>query len=268
MSPPNYIKKFLERWDDDREKLYFIGRGAAGTVLLDRRFPGLVFKISTSTNKCRDWKREIAIVDMMKKRIVANDVIIDLPLVSLNMPHYHEVHDSKGVCVIQMPRVISLNKDKSVIVHPLFGVSNNRQQIEGRGHFLGRDELIQEGYFNSEEAMLPYMSELGSMMGILHYIIGVNGFDLEVLIGIREDSPKLVRLFIVDYDLFDFNEKFNIKDAIKNMEWSLSAVDYFPSKSDAPLLYKTFETAYLSKASSVDSLDIANKVLTRFNNNN
>lgn len=254
------IYTFLVSYNLDINLLKEIGRGGFGTVYLDNSQSDVVFKISQKANICREWKSESIIYNKL------NEQNIDEKLCKLIKMNDYKVNSES--CIMELTRAKNpIDINLNYTIQPQFGMDNLNYYNKGRGLFLGIKELIDSCIFTNEN-IKEYIKELALIISKLHYKIKNDGYDLELFLS-REnnllDDTKHIVIYIGDFDLSKFITDYD-KKTIERLEWSLSAVPYFPTK-DQSELFDIFITNYISEADNYGLKDIAIKVMELYQDN-
>jgi hypothetical protein len=264
MSDINYILKTL----DSNNNIKKIGEGASGIVYFDKKFPNYVFKISKKKKTCSDFGKEYNIYKIL------NNFNIDQPLFKLLK--LYDFKQTNEKCIMELSRSVNpLNSNLNYTIHPLFGENNTDFFIEGRGRFLGLNQLIDLNIIN-EKNIEEYISQLAILISNLHFQVKNDGYDLELFISSdnsnsnRKNNNRNIIIFLGDFDLTEFITEFN-DNTIKRLIWSLNAVPYFPTPFQHNL-YKIFSNNYIKNAKKYDFEYIASHILQKyeessFNNN-
>jgi len=240
------IDLFYKNFDSAIE----IGKGAAGVVYLDKKQPNTVFKISYKDKVCRMWDREYKIYQKL------NTFDIDEPNCKLVKMIQYKNDNIK--CAMELTRSFNpLSETQNYAIHPQFGEEDFEGFTEGRGLFIGINQLIKNKIF-TENNIKKYVKELALVISRLHYKIKNDGYDLELFIS-REPENSNIIIYVSDFDLTEFITEYN-DEVIARLEWSLSAVPYFPTP-DQPKLFKIFKTNYINEADKYGLKLIAEKVI-------
>jgi hypothetical protein len=244
------IDYFIKNIDKYQE----IGKGAQGIVYSNISDYDSVFKVSNNTNTCRIWNGESKIYEILNK------INIDTELCKLiKMNEY--IHIENKMCIMKLLRVINpINQDLKYTIHPQFQHEKLDYTVKGRGRFLGINDLISKEIFTLDNIQ-NYIKDLGILMSRLHYLLKNDGYDIEIFIG--KDIETNIVLYVGDFDLSEFYETIN-DEIIERLEWSLSAVPYFPIQGE---YYEIFSQNYLEEASKYNMRETAKKVLKLYTEN-
>lgn len=243
------IQKFIKNINNPKN-IEVLGKGAAGTVYLDKtQNNDSVFKISSKDNVCRDWEKEINIYKII------NEYNIDTEKCKvLKMKNY--IKDDKS-CYLELTRAFNpKGADEYYTIHPLFQVEERYLKHKDRGLYMGINNMIEEGFF-TKQSIKEYIKDLGIIMARLHYFVKNDGYDIELFLS--KENEKIV-IYIADFDMSNMYTEVT-DEVIERLEWSLSAVEYFPM--DGPL-YDIFSSAYIKEASKYDMEETAKKVLSLY----
>ncbi len=241
------VDEFLRNKDSSIQ----IGFGGSGIVYFDPSQPTSVFKTTSQKETCSTWKKESKIYEKF------NEYDIDNRFCKLLKMKEYKIVDDK--CYMELTRAVNPENERAdYTIHPFFGVDSLDNTHKGRGHFLGIKELIKKNYF-TQENIEDYVEHLAIIMAKLHYLVQNDGYDLELFLSREGDN---IVIYLADFDLSQFMTKYNNED-INRMEWSLSAVPYFPTR-DQSELYEIFTTNYLKEAKIHNKEDIAIKVLEKY----
>jgi hypothetical protein len=244
------IDEFFRKMETE-DGIVKIGKGGFGVVYLDKTQPSSVFKVSKESGTCKDWSKEAKIYE----RLNADNIDTDL----CKMLKMKDYKTGKGVCCMELTRAINpRGSEVPYTILPHFRYDSNTLDAikEGRGLFLGVQELIAENIFNPGN-INRYMHELGVLMARLHYRIKNDGYDLELFISKEEDK---IIIYVGDFDQSEFYEEAD-KERIVRLGWSFAAVEYFPGKGH---LYSIFSESYLLESEKYGAREIAEKVLAEY----
>jgi hypothetical protein len=245
------IDFFIHNRDQYRE----IGRGGQGIVYSQILNYDSVFKVSNNGNTCRVYNSESKIYEILNK------TNIDTELCKL-VKMYDYLHTKDEMCVMELSRVINpIDKDSNYTIHPQFRYEKLDYTEKARGRFLGINDLISNKIFRLEN-IKNYIKDLGILMSRLHYQLKNDGYDIEIFIG-KDIGTNNIVLYVGDFDrskFYDTNKDIEA-DIIKRLDWSLSAVPYFPSVGE---YYEIFSQNYLEEASNYNMKEIATKVLEKY----
>jgi len=244
------IDEFFRKMETE-DGIVKIGKGGFGVVYLDKTQPSSVFKVSKESGTCKDWSKEAKIYE----RLNADNIDTDL----CKMLKMKDYKTAAGVCCMELTRAINpRGPDVPYTILPHFRYDSNTLDAikEGRGLFLGVQELIAENIFNPGN-INRYMHELGILMARLHYRIKNDGYDLELFISKEEDK---IIIYVGDFDRSEFYEEVD-KERIDRLCWSFAAVEYFPGKGE---LYSIFSDSYLIESEKYGAREIAEKVLAEY----
>jgi hypothetical protein len=228
-----------------------LGRGAYGKVYEKIDNPAVAVKVSDKLgNSCRLWSNEYKkIVDVLNILEVRKEYK-SLKKVKILKPI--QFNESSALCYMEIPRVYRPDQRRSSkqllnntnTLHSLLGKNTIDIVFKGRGQFIGLAELQQYlTYQELEEVSL----ELGIAMALIHFVAKNDAYDIEVFLG-REYNSKKLRFYIADFDLTEEIQEYDDTTVIDRIAWSLSAVQYFPTKTSDENLYKLFKTGYISVA--------------------
>ena len=232
-----------------KKNIHQIGKGASGIVYMYDKYNDSVFKISHSSETCRDWKREAEIYGIL------NQYDIDEPLCKILKMKDYMVNDS--LCGMELTRCYNpLGNEDHYTIHPLFQHNDYDKKIDGRGHYLGMNQLIEKNILIRE--LIPeYMKQLSIVMAKLHYFVKNDGFDLEIFVSKQNSNTEL---YIADFDLSNFYTEITPEIKTKLLS-SLESIDYFPIEGQ---LYDIFSENYLNEAEKYDMRHIAQEILTDY----
>jgi len=232
-----------------KKNIHQIGKGASGIVYMYDKYNDSVFKISHSSETCRDWKREAEIYGIL------NQYDIDEPLCKILKMKDYMVNDS--LCGMELTRCYNpLGNEDHYTIHPLFQHNDYDKKIDGRGHYLGMNQLIAKNIL-SRELIPEYVKQLSIVMSKLHYFVKNDGFDLEIFVSKQNSNTEL---YIADFDLSNFYTEIT-PEIIDRIAWSLKSVEYFPIEGQ---LYDIFSENYLNEAEKYDMRHIAQEILTDY----
>lgn len=246
--------------DYDEKNAIYIGNGAAGYVYLDLEHPESVFKLSTKNKTCREWGKEAKIYDVL------NTFNIDTDLCKMIKMKKYSVDVDHQKCCMELTRAINpIEGEIHYTIQPVFQEENVEQKYDGRGLFLGINNLIEKNIFTKDN-ISDYMKDLGILLARLHYKVKNDGYDLELFISKEPDGKTVI--YIGDFDLSDFYDtiddkldtpdKNKSKKVIDNIAWSLEAFPYFPIEGE---LYEVFSQNYISESEKYDQKSTAKKIL-------
>ena len=254
-------KKFKEGEEDTG--ITEIGRGGFGTVYVDSAQQESVFKIPTVT--C-NREKEIEIYNDIKQQEEEKGGSIDTDRCKLIRLIKSETIDSK--CIMEITK--AHNPDGGQItIQPLFGKKEQNKTFDGRGEFLGVDQLITKGFFTKDN-IKEYITELAIVMARFHFKLGFDGTDIELFLSKKSNEEKdSTIIYIGDFDQVKSCAKLPEDEKINALEWCLMAVDYFPlfteeRDSDYNELVTTFKDEYIKEAEIHGKQLTADAVLKRF----
>lgn len=220
-----------------------IGRGGFGIIYTHKTDPKLCIKVSEKsenkpTKSCREWSNEYKKIMEIKKKIYNN--IKNLKMTRIVFPT--RFIETQTKCYMELPLIYRPDRDlDKPTIQALLGVESQRTVYNGRGEFIGLQEIRE---LISEPDLETACYELGIIMGLIHYIAKNDAYDIEVIIG-KEYHTKKTRFYLIDFDLTNKIDEYDNK-TIENMTWALDAVPYFPYKSVDPTLYELFRNGYYS----------------------
>lgn len=229
-----------------KKNIHQIGKGASGIVYIYNKYNDSVFKISHSGETCRDWRKEAEIYRKL------NQYNIDEPLCKILKMKDYMMNDS--LCGMELTRCYNpLGNEDHYTIHPLFQHNNYNKKIDGRGHYLGMNQLIEKNIL-SRELIPEYVKQLSIVMAKLHYFVKNDGFDLEIFVSKQNSNTEL---YIADFDLSNFYTEITPEIKTKLLS-SLESIDYFPIEGQ---LYDIFSENYLNEAEKYDMRHIAEEIL-------
>jgi hypothetical protein len=222
-----------------------IGRGGYGVVFESKNDKDMCVKVSDKTNSCRKWSDEFEKVTSVISKLETNEFYKKLNYVKIIKPTKYIIRND-GKCYMIMPRIFrpEAKNVKLPTINPQFGVKSYNKIYEGRGQFLGVEQ-ISKNFINKsyrKEYMLKYSYELGILMALIHFVAKNDAYDIELYFG-KESRKKNNRVYISDWDL---SEKYDQLDdrVISRIAWSLDAVPYFPTLETKNLM-EVFLEGYL-----------------------
>jgi hypothetical protein len=226
-----------------------IGKGATGTVYVYNKYNDSVFKISNSSETCSHWTKESEIYKIL------NTFNIDEELCKILKMKDYMINDL--LCGMELTRCYNpLGLEYHYTIHPLFQYYDYYKEIDGRGHYLGIKQLIENNILKNE--LIPeYVRQLSIVMAKLHYFVKNDGFDLEIFVSKKGETTEL---YIADFDLSNFYTEIT-PEIIDRIVWSLESVEYFPIEGH---LYDIFSENYLNEAEKYDMRDIAEEILANY----
>jgi len=139
-----------------------------------------------------------------------------------------------------------------------------------RGSYKGQNTLGKElNIGNKELTFMAYLS--GLLIGTVQYTSRLTGLDTELVLGKENRETEILTMYLIDYDqswswssgIHPITQiPLTERVIIKNLEWALSAEEYYPAPEDP--LYSYFKVGYLEAAVMANLEDLANKVLERY----
>ena len=259
-----FFKKYIKKSDDLKE----IGKGDGGIVYIDIKNPLSVYKISKKSNKCRIFNSEKNIYDNLNKHEIDTDLCKLMKMKNFNNKTYNE----DTFCILELIRVINpINSQHYFTIHPTFSEQNRIESHPGRGIFLGLFELNKFGIIKNID-LEEYISQLGEIIGKLHFKVKCDTHDMEIFIG-REPITKKIILYLSDFDLSKMYINSNdLKDEDIN-KMSALFTEYIPTNEDIydtsksnPKLRKVFLDSYYKEAIINNEIDLANKIVNNYDN--
>lgn len=233
-------------------KATILGQGGAGivyTILDDPVLSKYAYKMSKDMGTCREWKKEYNLtIDLQNKlKHLTTKYVKFVPI--------EDYHGTDLYCVMKMPRIRNPDNVSSYAIHTMFGEKQQHIFHASRGLFLGYDEL--KAYI-PDERISECFSELGLVLGNIHYAAKYDGYDLEVILGVDSEG---IKLNIIDFDLISPIEKYDetTKDRLFQV---LAYVPYFPTINTPH--YPKFKNAYLKVANDNNLLDFAESLMNEF----
>jgi|GEM_PF-6580917 len=250
-----------------------IGAGGYGKVYTHPAHHNLAIKKSKDEGLCKDWSNEYNI----QKEIASYN---DLPVGffskhSIIVVNPHAFVMVNNTCFLVMDRVCPLGSSSSKeisniqgkSVHALLGSPSHFMDNKDRGIFLGRKQL--NAYLNN---LTKIIKELGSFMAYVHYKLGYDANDIEVIIG-KDCLKNEINLYILDFGMVG---NFTVNGAVS----SLSDMEYFPYPVDERMktslkmsdedaeennkLYDIFKKEYLLTAEKYGKLKEGTMVISEF----
>ena len=221
-----------------------IGRGGYGTIYMYKDNNSLCIKKTNKNNSCRVWSDEY---NKMKKLIknIGSENLDSLKYVKIIEPK-ELIEDEFGFCYMILKRIYR-PEGRDVIkptIQPLFGVEDRDIIFKGRGQFIGLKQIKE---YVDIDNIPKIVYEFGKIMGMIHFIGKNDAYDMEVFLG-KEENSKICRFYIGDFDLSEEIKEYD-KETIKRIEWSLSAIEFFPNKDNENDEYlKLFLKGYMEIA--------------------
>lgn len=247
------IQEFHKHLYLNKDDLVKIGEGGMGKVYFDSSYPDRLFKISKSNIVCKDWGREYKTYH----QIQSNNAIGTDNVTVLQMYDF-QTFNGTG-CILELERVVNpINSNLTYTIQPVFGILNQDSYTEGRGRYLGVNNLIKQNLL-TYESIKTICYDLGITLGELHYEDKIDGIDLELFLGYTFDDNNLM-VFIGDFDQASSIDPRG-KGSINTLVTSIDAFPYFPNLDQTPDLYSLFKDGYLKIGQETGYLDIAKKVL-------
>lgn len=234
-----------------------LGSGGFGTVITTEEDPHLALKISKDVNVCFKWKNEYktqkSVYDGYDSKGKAVRVVEPLKFAYIE----------ENRCYILMQRVCPPNGfDERIAIHALTGDIDKDELDVKRGRFVGQEFL--KDYIDLERVAV----DLGKFLATVHFKLGLDGQDLEYILGRRCGKDLKPWINVID---FGYVGKYNREDAVL----SIDALPYFPlsyackyvdctSEQHAynALLSNLFSTSYISEAKKYNKGDEANIVIS------
>lgn len=255
-----FINVYNKNMDIESKLGTIIGKGGFGSVYTIIDMPKLCVKKSNKNNNCRIWKNEYNIIINIHKILNKIDIFNKLKYIKI-IKAIQFIENSNGNCYMIMNRIYrpiipitktNITKLNNLTINALFGIKKNTLYKKSqRGEFYGLDKL--NDIFN-EEQIKVIIKELGIVMALLHFIVKIDAFDIELYVGLEYDNITPC-IYIADFDLseniIDFND-----DIIKNrICWALEAMPYFPNKDCNEEHYNIFKEAYIKIAKNDEITD-------------
>jgi hypothetical protein len=223
-----------------------LGRGGFGRVYIKADEPSLCVKISTKHNgqSCRQWSNEYKKIKDIYSHLESHPLYKKLKRATLLIPKNFIETDAD--CGMIMPRILRptaigspKNTVETITLHPQLGLPTGSMVFKGRGEFLGLAE-IQKWVSFKELKTVAY--ELGTLMGLIHFVAKNDAYDIEVFLG-REKHSRTLKFYIADFDLTETYTNLS-EPIIERLRWSMDAVPYFPTINSSPELFKLFLEGY------------------------
>ena len=131
--------------------------------------------------------------------------------------------------------------------------------FKGRGQFIGLKQIKE---YVDIDTIPKIVYELGKVMGLIHFKGKNDAYDMEVFLG-KEEHSKICRFYIADFDLSEEIKEYD-KETIKRIEWSLSAIEFFPNKDTDDEYLQLFLNGYLEIAAENDiDKDVVMQIIER-----
>lgn len=141
-----------------------------------------------ASNTCGVAKMEYNVQEYISNRFAQADISIVVPSVS-------DFSQSANKCSYSMDRIFPLD-DNGIIIVNMYEPSANRVfSHSASGIELGSANIPWTEYGYKDGAEFAY--ELGSMFSYLHYVMNMDGYDCELLLGQVLGTP---RAFLIDFD--------------------------------------------------------------------
>lgn len=269
-----------------------LGEGGFGRVYAVRGDPNSCVKISNKNNSCRAWRNEYLKIMDIHSKLENNEIFKRMKYVRIIRPTKFIEVKSGGDCYMLMNRIyrplidksspllkspspyinsqlsfnsVSSTKDSvssisslsfsnkyegnGKTLHSLFGMKKSTYKKSERGEFIGIN-ILQIIFTPDQMKTVAY--ELGKMMALLHFVAKNDAFDIELYIGVEYKTRK-VRIYISDFDLSEKITQYTDDIIEDRMEWSLSAMPYFPTYDSNKHLYESFKKGY-SKTANDDAI--------------
>lgn len=221
-----------------------LGSGGFGTVITTDDYPDYALKISHGLNVCPEWKHEYNIQHRIYDGYdsTRKSVRVVKPLQFANI--------EGGRCYILMQRVCSPeDKDNITAVHTLLGEIYKDETHGKRGRFVGQEFL--KDYIDLERVAV----DLGIFIATVHFKLGLDGLDLEYILGKRCGAgDKKYWINVIDFGMVG---PYDLQRAVGSIE----SVPYFPLLSTCEYydctpeqveynrkLSELFANAYISEA--------------------
>lgn len=244
-----------------------IGRGGFGTVYVDTAQQESVFKIPTVT--C-EQEKEIQIYNDIKKQEEKKGGSIDTDTVKCKLIRLIESETKDGKCIMEITKAHNPDGEQ-ITIQPLFGNKTLEKIYEGRGKFLGVDQLIAKGFFTTED-LKGYIKDLAIVMARFHFKLEFDGIDIELFLSKKSNEEKdSTIIYIGDFDQVKSCARLPEDEKINKLEWCLMAVEYFPlfTKEGKEYSYynelvNIFKAAYIEEAKIHGEQLTADTVLNRF----
>nr|QBK92059.1 MAG: hypothetical protein LCPAC304_04060 [Pithovirus LCPAC304] len=231
-----------------------LGAGGFGTVITTDDYPDLALKISHDMDVCPEWTQEYDVKNMIYENYDSRGrtVRVVRPL------QFAYIEGRR--CYILMRRVCS-PENSTVAMHALLGEIDYDQTHGKRGRFVGQQFL---GRYLDLEAVAV---DLGVFLGTVHFRLGLDGNDLEYILGKRCGVDEKDRINVIDFGMVrDFT--------IKGAQSSIDAMPYFPLHSTCEYydctveqtdfnarISELFAESYISEAEQYGKGDEAAEIL-------
>lgn len=227
-----------------------LGSGGFGTVMTTKEHSNLALKISHDTNVCPEWTHEYTV----QQRIYENYDSKGKAVRVVKPLQFATIEG--GRCYILMQRVCS-PEDDTVAIHALLGEIDRDDTHAKRGRFVGQEFL--KKYIDLERVAV----DLGIFLATVHFKLGLDGGDLEYILGKRCGADKKYWINVIDFGLV---QEYDLNRAVS----SIDAVPYFPLLSTCEYydctpeqdeynkkLSELFAATYISEAEKVGMGDDA-----------
>lgn len=241
-----------------------IGRGGYGEIYYDSLKPHIVYKKSYNhgcaslEREYKTWSRAYrAYVDYRKKHPgLTKHIAIIRPSKYIKLP----VGDKFKECIFQLKRIIPLEGE--YVWHPQLGSLEPKldQLIKTDLFIRGRQvgPLVLQKALKGLTTLQQLAKQAGTLIGIVHYVAGLDAYDTELAIGY--DPQTDYKLYLIDFDQTkSFKDTPDRSQLIERLVSSLEDVPYYPNPSSD--LYPAFKKAYLKVAAKYGYSELAGDVL-------
>lgn len=280
LKPKDYKHVFNLIQAKDRS-LHEIGRGGNGIVYVltteKDPEPKVVFKVSLSSETCNTWGKEIEIIQVAWHNFYRQPKIKTLqPLYSrlvvflgglsgFESPQSTGGFD-KSACIFGMERIngwVGAERETPRLsIQAMFGEADTDKIDPKRGYLWGYKKLMVHMGISSTSGLLPYVTDIGKMIALIHYAFQNDAYDIELLLN-YEPSTKRFEFVFVDMDqtlpvpgkVFETpgeekKKAIQLDTFVDRFAWSLDAMPYFPDPDD-DVFYPAFKAGYLNTAKTL-----------------
>jgi len=214
----NKIKKITQKRKNNKKnskkmlkkggEIIKIAQGTHGSIYYNTEIPNIVFKefnnettfnqslceriISNNSSLCHKINYEFLIQKTIGEKFLEQSLNIYVPQVY----NFHNDKE-KNKCMYEMDRIYPLyENEKELTIIDMTNYSYN-STITGLGIFRGYGTIEKElndcGFDN-----LSLSYEIGKMFSLLHFVLLLDGYDCELILG--KDKNNNTKLFLIDYD--------------------------------------------------------------------
>jgi hypothetical protein len=177
--------------------------GKIGTLKADTSIAVKVFKNRPMRHEslCKriidkyEWVcDEVSMEFLMQKEIHEKFKSLDFPVIVPDVFHFDKDIQE---CYYIMQRIYPLKKYNKLLLLDMTVPEYEKPKVYSKvGRLQGYKEISDILFISSEE--LAFV--IGQMFSILHFILNIDGYDCELLLGRKNETNEEPQLYLIDYD--------------------------------------------------------------------